>query len=304
MMAAALLDGRALAAEVKERLRPRVERIRAAAGEPPGLAVVLVGDDPASLIYVRNKERAAREIGVRSAVFRLPADTGRREVLDLLRRLAADAAWDGVLIQAPVPPPLDLDELVAAVGPHKDVDGFHPENLGLLLRGRPRTVACTPLGVLALLRRAGVPLRGRHAVVVGRSVIVGRPLAFLFLAADATVTVCHRHTPDLGEHTRRADVLVVAVGRPALIRPPMVKPGAAVVDVGITRTAAGLAGDVDPAVAEVAAWLTPVPGGVGPMTVAMLLANTVQAAERRLDLRPEPALPELAAVAGAGGGGG
>ncbi len=292
-MPAALLDGRSLAAEVRERLRARVERVRRTAGDAPGLAVVLVGDDPASQIYVRNKERAARETGIRSAVFRLPAGAGRREVLDLLRRLEADPSWDGVLVQAPVPPPLELDELVAAVGPHKDVDGFHPENLGLLVRGRPRTVACTPLGVMALLLRAGVPLRGRHAVVVGRSVIVGRPMALLLLAADATVTVCHRHTPDLGVHTRGADVLVVAVGRAGLIQPPMVKPGAAVVDVGINRTPAGVVGDVDPSVAEVASWLTPVPGGVGPMTVAMLLANTVQAAERRLGLPVEPALPEL-----------
>lgn len=293
-MGAVLLDGRALAAEVRSHLRERVRRLREAAGIEPGLAVVLVGDDPASQTYVRNKERAAAEVGVRSVVFRLPAGAGRTEALALLRDLDGDPAWHGVLIQAPVPPPLDLDELIQAVRPEKDVDGFHPVNLGLLMRGRPGLVACTPLGVMALLGRAGVALRGRHAVVVGRSVIVGRPMSLLLLAADATVTVCHRHTPYLTEHTRRADVLVVAVGRAGLVRPDMVKPGAAVVDVGINRTDAGLVGDVDPAVAGVASFLTPVPGGVGPMTVAMLLANTILAAERQLGLGAGPVLPELA----------
>lgn len=279
-VAARLIDGRALAAAVRARVGERVARLRSR-GVVPGLAVILVGDDPASQIYVRNKERAAGEVGIRSLVERLPAGVSQEAVLALVARLNADPGVHGILIQSPVPPPLDFEALVAALDPAKDVDGFHPLNMGLLARGRPALVPCTPKGVMALLRAAGVDPAGREAVVVGRSLIVGRPLALLLLAADATVTVCHRRTADLATHTRRADILVAAAGRPGLIRPEMVKEGAAVVDVGINRVEGRIVGDVHPQVAEVAAWLTPVPGGVGPMTVAMLLENTVAAAEAR-----------------------
>lgn len=278
-MPARLIDGRAVAASVRTRLAERAARLRAR-GVTPGLAVVLIGDDPASQLYVRNKQRAAAEVGVRSLVAHLPADVGQEEVLGLLRRLNGDRDVHGILVQAPVPGHLDFERLVEAIDPAKDVDGFHPLNLGRLARGRPGPVACTPKGVMALLAAAGIDPAGRHAVVVGRSTIVGKPMALLLLAADATVTVCHRATPDLAAHTRRADILVVAAGKPGLITPDMVRAGAAVIDVGINRVEGRIVGDVDAGVREVAGWLTPVPGGVGPMTVAMLLENTLDAAER------------------------
>lgn len=244
------------------------------------MAVVLVGDDPASEIYVRNKEKAARDIGLDSCTIRLPHDTSLEELLHRIEELNMDPAIHGILVQAPVPRQIDFEKVVEAIRPEKDVDGFHPLNLGRLARGVMTRVACTPRGVMHMIRSSGFELRGRHAVVVGRSTIVGRPMALLLLAADATVTVCHRWTPDLESHVRQADVLVVAVGKPGLITAGMVKPGALVVDVGINRVGGRVVGDVDfEGVREVAGWLTPVPGGVGPMTVAMLLANTVEAAE-------------------------
>ncbi len=277
-MPARVIDGRAVAAGIRSRLAQRAARLKER-GVTPCLAVVLIGDDPASRIYVRNKERAAAEVGIRSVVERLPADVPQGEVLALLRRLNADPAVHGILVQAPVPRHLDFEALVEAIDPAKDVDGFHPLNLGRLARGRPGPVACTPKGVMALLAEAGISPSGRHAVVVGRSTIVGKPMALLLLNADATVTVCHRATADLREHTRRADILVVAAGRPGLVTREMVKEGAVVIDVGINRVGDRIVGDVDAGVRDVAGWITPVPGGVGPMTVAMLLENTLDAAE-------------------------
>lgn len=279
-IAARWIDGKRWAAAIRQDLAARVAGLRAR-GVTPGLAVLLIGDDPASQVYVRSKERAAGELGIHSVVVRLPAGTPQDAVLEHLRRFNADPAVHGILIQAPVPPPLDFEALVEAVDPAKDVDGFHPVNLGRLTRGRPALVACTPKGVMTLLKREGIETAGRHAVVVGRSTIVGKPMALLLLEADATVTVCHRWTADLGALTRQADLLVVAVGRPGLITRDMVKEGAAVIDVGINRVGDRLVGDVDPGVAEAAGWLTPVPGGVGPMTIAMLMENTIEAAEVR-----------------------
>lgn len=281
-MTAQLLAGAPAAAAL---LAATAERARALS-RPPGLALVRVGDDPASASYVRGKDRRAREVGLRSTVYALPEETSQAELLALLERLNAAPDVDGILVQLPVPPHLDAAAVLRAVDPAKDVDGFHPCNVGELWSGRPGLTPCTPAGVMALLAHYGIPVAGRRAAVVGRSLIVGRPMAALLLAADATVTLAHRQTPDLGAVTREAELLVVAAGRPHLITPEMVRPGAVVVDVGINRVvdgsgAAHLTGDVHPAVAEVASALTPVPGGVGPMTVAALLANTVAAAERR-----------------------
>ncbi len=274
---ARLIDGKTMAARIRQDLSVRVVNLKAR-GVTPGLAVLLIGDDPASHVYVRNKERAAAEVGLRSEVIRLPADVPQGEVSRHLERLNRDSGIHGVLVQAPVPRHLDFEALVESINPAKDVDGFHPVNLGRLARGRPAHVACTPKGIL--LKREGIETAGKLAVVVGRSTIVGKPMALLLLEADATVTVCHRWTPDLGAVTRQADILVVAAGKPGLIRKDMVKEGAVVIDVGINRVGARLVGDVDfEGVAEVAGWLTPVPGGVGPMTIAMLLENTIEAAE-------------------------
>jgi methylenetetrahydrofolate dehydrogenase (NADP+)/methenyltetrahydrofolate cyclohydrolase len=282
-MTARLIDGKALAAQVRAELKPAVAAL-AARGARPGLAAILAGDDPASRIYVRNKARACEEVGVRSEPHEFPATVTERELLACIERLNRDPAVHGILVQMPLPAHLDAERVLAAVSPVKDVDGFHAENLGLLTRGTPRFVACTPAGVLRLLDHAGVPLAGRHAVVIGRSSIVGKPVALLLLQRDATVTICHSKTTRLAELTRQADVLVAAAGRPRMVGAEMVKPGACVIDVGTSRTAEGkLSGDVDfAAVSEVAGWITPVPGGVGPMTVAMLVANTVRATELSL----------------------
>jgi methylenetetrahydrofolate dehydrogenase (NADP+)/methenyltetrahydrofolate cyclohydrolase len=270
------MDGAALAKRVRAEVAAEVQEL----GEL-GLATVLVGDDPASHIYIRRKHEAAGEAGIRAVDQRLPADTSEQDVLDLVAELNADDSIDAILVQLPLPDHMDEDRVIRAVEPAKDVDGFHPLNAGELYLGRPTLVPATPLGVMALLAEYGVELEGARAVVVGRSSIVGKPVAHLLLQAHATVSICHSRTRDLGERTREADVLVAAIGSPALIAPDMVKPGAAVVDVGINRTDDGLVGDVDPGAAEVAAFLTPVPGGVGPMTIAMLLRNTVRAARYR-----------------------
>ena len=246
-----------------------------------GLATVLVGDDPASDIYIRRKHDAAQEVGIRSIDHRLPAETTQDELERLVAALNGDESVDGILVQSPLPAQLDEDATVRRLDPAKDVDGFHPENAARLYAGEPEFVPATPLGILTLLEEYDVPLEGAHAVVVGRSLIVGKPVSLLLLAANATVTVCHSRTADLAVATRRADVLVVAVGRAGLVTPEMVKPGAAVVDVGMNRTDEGLRGDVDPAAADVAGLITPVPGGVGPMTIASLLRNTVRAARLR-----------------------
>jgi methylenetetrahydrofolate dehydrogenase (NADP+)/methenyltetrahydrofolate cyclohydrolase len=282
-MAATLMDGRALAA----RVRAEVAEDVAALGEL-ALATVLVGDDPASEAYIRHKHAACREVGIEAVDHRLPADAAQEDVVRLVRRLNDDAGVDGVLVQTPLPEQLDEPAVLGEVAPIKDVDGLHPFNAGLLFLGRPAHVGATPLGIMRLLAEYSIRLRGVRAVVIGRSPIVGKPMAMLLLAEHATVTVCHSRTQDLARHTLDADVLVAAVGVTALIAPDMVKQGATVIDVGITRTDAGLVGDVDPGVAESAGYLTPVPGGVGPMTVASLLQNTIKAARYR---RGELAFP-------------
>jgi methylenetetrahydrofolate dehydrogenase (NADP+) / methenyltetrahydrofolate cyclohydrolase len=275
-MAATLLDGKALAARVREEVTAEVREL----GEV-GLATVLVGDDPASDIYIRLKHKAAQEVGIRSHDRRLPASIEQDELLELVAEINADPEIDGVLVQSPLPGHLDEARVIEAVDPSKDVDGFHPLNAGRLYLGRPWLIPATPLGIVRLLDEYRIQVAGARAVVVGRSNIVGKPIAHLLLQANATVTVCHSHTADLARETLDADVLVVAVGIPALVSPDMVKAGSAVVDVGMNRTEAGLVGDVDPGAADRAAFITPVPGGVGPMTIAMLLRNTVLAARYR-----------------------
>jgi methylenetetrahydrofolate dehydrogenase (NADP+) / methenyltetrahydrofolate cyclohydrolase len=282
-MAAKIIDGKALAAALRAALAPAVAAL-AARGAQPGLAAILAGDDPASRAYVRNKVRACEETGVRSELHQFPAGVGEQALLDCVAALNRDPRVHGILVQLPLPAQIDAERVLSAVRAAKDVDGFHAENLGLLARGTPRFVPCTPAGVMRLLEHAGVPLAGRHAVVIGRSSIVGKPLALLLLQRDATVTICHSKTTQLAELARRADVLVAATGRAGMVGAAMVKPGACVIDVGTSRSAEGrLSGDVDfAAVREVAGWITPVPGGVGPMTVAMLVANTVRATELAL----------------------
>jgi methylenetetrahydrofolate dehydrogenase (NADP+)/methenyltetrahydrofolate cyclohydrolase len=278
-----IIDGRAAAATVRARVAEGVAAFAARHGRPPGLVGIQVGDDPASEIYQAGKQRAAEEAGMVSRRIRLPAGTTQAELDALIDELNGDDAVDGMLVQLPVPPPLTEPAIAARIHPDKDVDGFAPVSLGRLVRGEPGLVPCTPQGVMWLLREYGVPLEGARAVVVGRSLIVGKPMALLLTAANATVTIAHSRTRDLPSVCREADVLVVAVGRPELVRGDWIKPGAAVMDVGVNRTEAGLVGDVAGAeAAETAGWLTPVPGGVGPMTIAFLLANTLQAARRRV----------------------
>ena len=279
-MAAILIDGKSLAATVRAEQKDAVGSL-AARGVRPGLAAILAGNDPASRVYVRNKARACEQTGVHSEVHEFPEQVSEAELLECIAGLNADPRVHGIVVQLPLPRHLDAARVVAAVSPTKDVDGFHAVNLGALLQGRPGFVPGTAAGVMRLLEHAGVPLAGCHAVVVGRSTIVGKPLALLLLQKDATVTICHSKSADLAAVTRQADILIAAVGRAKLITAEMVKPGACVIDVGINRLADGtLAGDVDfAAVREVAGWITPVPGGVGPMTVAMLIVNTVRAAQ-------------------------
>ena len=277
------MDGKALAARIRGQV---AEDVRALGRL--GLATILVGDDPASHVYIRLKHEAAEEAGIEAIDRRLPADVTEGELLELVARLNDDVAVDGILVQLPLPEHVDEAAVLRAVDPLKDVDGYHPYNAGHLYAGRPTLVPATPVGIMSLLAEYEIPLTGARAVVVGRSLIVGKPTALLLLQAHATVTVCHSRTRDLGSHTREADVLVAAVGIPGVIEPEMVKPGAAVVDVGINRTEVGLVGDVDPRAAERAAFITPVPGGVGPMTVASLLANTVLAARYRRRLLAFP----------------
>ncbi len=253
-----------------------------------GLATVLVGDDPASHVYIDAKHKASLEAGIEAHDNRLPATVSEEEVLELVAALNADDAVDGVLVQLPLPAGMDEAKVIRAVSPVKDVDGIHPFNAGQLLIGEPTHVPATPLGVLALLDEYGVELKGANAVVVGRSQLVGKPVALLLLSRHATVTICHSRTADLAAHTLAADVLVAAVGVPGLVTPELVRPGAAVIDVGITRTAEGLLGDVAPGAAARAGLLTPVPGGVGPMTIALLLENTVRAARYRRRLLAFP----------------
>lgn len=283
-MTANILDGKALAAELRRQTGEQVAEFRAQGGPVPCLAAVLVGDDPASEVYVRNKRRACEQAGMDSQLHRLPAETSEAELLSLLDQLNADPAVHGILVQLPLPRGIDTTRVLDYVAPAKDVDCFHPENVGLMVQGRPRFLPCTPAGVQRLLLHYGIETAGKHAVIVGRSEIVGKPLANMLLArgpgGDATVTVCHSRSQNLAELTRQADILIAAVGRPEMITADMVKPGAAVVDVGINRTEAGLVGDVAfGPVSQVASWITPVPGGVGPLTIAMLLQNTYTAAQ-------------------------
>jgi methylenetetrahydrofolate dehydrogenase (NADP+) / methenyltetrahydrofolate cyclohydrolase len=279
-VSAKIIDGKAIAAEVRERVRSEVaEYADANGGRAPGLATVLVGDDPASQIYVHNKHKACEEVGIRSFDHQLPVPTTEDELLGLIERLNADPEVDGILVQLPLPEQIDPDAVLATLDPGKDVDGLTPTNAGLLASGAPGLVPCTPAGVMELLRHEGVELEGAEAVVVGRSNLVGRPVASLLLGANATVTTCHSRTRDLPGVCRRADVLVAAVGSPRLLGADAIKPGATVIDVGMNRSDDGLAGDVDfEAALEVAGAVTPVPGGVGPMTIAMLLVNTLAAA--------------------------
>ena len=279
-MAAQMLDGKAMSAELREELALRVQRLKGK-GVTPGLAVILVGDDPASQIYVKNKDLGCQQVGIHSVTIRLPETASQAELEAQIDKLNADASIHGILVQLPLPQGLDEAAALARILPEKDVDGFHLLNAGKLFTGQQGVVACTPKGAMEMLHRTGIDLSGKEAVVVGRSNIVGKPMAMLLLQENATVTICHSRTANLAEHTRRADVLVAAVGKPRFITADMVKPGAIVIDVGINRVDGKVVGDVDfDAVREVAAWITPVPGGVGRMTITMLLANAIEAAER------------------------
>ena len=288
-----IIDGLEISAAIRAECAAAAAHL-AAVGTPPGLAVILVGENPASVSYVTAKERACKETGIRSFALRLPADVPQSRLLAEIRRLNGDRAVHGILVQLPLPKHIDESEVIRAIAPEKDVDGFHPVSLGKLLLGEDTFVSCTPAGILEMLKRSGVETAGRHVVVVGRSNIVGKPVANLLLQkrANATVTVCHTGTPDLGRFTRQADILVVAAGRPGTVTADMVKPGAVVIDVGVNRVPDAakksgfrLVGDVDfDGVAAVASRITPVPGGVGPMTISMLLSNTVKSARQAAGL--------------------
>jgi methylenetetrahydrofolate dehydrogenase (NADP+)/methenyltetrahydrofolate cyclohydrolase len=307
-MAARALDGQALARRIREEIAPQVALFTRQHGRPPGLGIVLVGNDPASEVYVRNKLKAAAEAGYRADLERLPGTATIADTLALVERLNRSDAHDGILVQSPLPKAMGVgaqQRVFDAIAAEKDVDGFGAESVGLLVQNRPKLVACTPAGILELLLREQIPFAGRHAVVVGRSDIVGKPMALLLLHRDATVTICHSKTPDLPEVCRRADILIAAVGRPGLVTRDFVKPGATVIDVGMNsvtnaavvsrlfpeghprlelfrRRGSVLVGDVHPSVAEVAGAMTPVPGGVGPLTIAMLMRNTLLAAQARM----------------------
>jgi methylenetetrahydrofolate dehydrogenase (NADP+)/methenyltetrahydrofolate cyclohydrolase len=282
-MSATVIDGKAVAASVRERVRGEVDELAGELGRPPGLATILVGEDPASAIYVRRKREACEEVGIRSFHHEPSGSIPQEDLLDLVGELNANDEVDGILVQLPLPDQIDADAIVSSLDPGKDVDGLTPTSAGRLARGEPGLVPCTPQGIMELLASANVDPSGKEAVIVGRSNLVGRPLFSLLLGANATVTICHSRTRDLGEVCRRAEILVAAAGQPRLIGADMIRPGATVIDVGTNRTDDGLVGDVDfDAAVEVAGAITPVPGGVGPMTIAMLLANTVSAARARL----------------------
>ena len=303
-MSARILDGAQVARQIRAEVAAEVKELQQRVGRPPGLTVIQVGEDPASVVYIRNKARAAEKIGIRSSVIHLPETSTEAQILAAVQRLNQDAEIDGILVQLPLPRGMASDAILEAIDPDKDVDGFHPHNVGRLALGRSGFVPCTPAGIVELLRRNDIPLEGRHAVVLGRSNIVGKPMAQLLLAAHATVTVCHSRTRDLAAVARGADILVAAVGRKGMVTEEFVRPGAVVVDVGIhpvegedeardlfgdsprlekfREKGTALVGDVHPRrVRDVAGWLSPVPGGVGPLTVALLLRNTLQAAQQR-----------------------
>ncbi len=280
-MSAKIIDGKAIAAEIRNNVKQRVEHRLATGKRRPGLAVILVGADPASQVYVRNKRKSCDEVGFLSKSFDLPADTEEQTLLTLIDELNADPQIDGILVQLPLPPHIDAKRVIERISPDKDVDGFHPCNIGLLAQRIPKLRPCTPWGIMTLLEHTGEPIRGMDAVVVGASNIVGRPMGLELLLAGCTVTTCHRFTRDLRGHVERADLLVVAVGKPDFIPGEWIKPGAIVIDVGINRLESGkLCGDVEfESARERAGWITPVPGGVGPMTIATLLQNTLYVAE-------------------------
>ncbi len=286
-MTATMIDGKAFAAGLRERVGAAAAEFTGRTGRKPGLAVVLVGEDPASAVYVRSKGKATVAAGMESIEHRLPADTTQDALIALIDALNADAAVDGILVQLPLPRHIDEQAVLIRIDPDKDVDGFHPVNAGRLATGMDGLVPCTPLGCILLLKDRHASLSGMEAVVIGRSNIVGKPMAQLLLKESCTVTTVHSRTRDVADHVRRADIVVAAVGIPAFVKADWVKPGATVIDVGINRTEAGLVGDVDPAVADVAGAMTPVPGGVGPMTIAVLMRNTLVAAHRRAGL-PAP----------------
>lgn len=284
-MTAQIIDGKAIAQEVRAEWKLRADALKER-GTTPGLAVIIVGEDPASKVYVANKVKACAELGLHSEHIVMPADTPEAMLLDRINALNADTRIHGILVQLPVPKHINSSKVLQAISPEKDVDCFHPMNVGALVTGNMRFAPCTPHGAIKLLEKSGIAIEGKHAVVVGRSNIVGKPMALLLLQANATVTICTSKTVDLGKYTRDADILVVATGKAKMISGDMIKPGAAVIDVGINRMENGkLCGDVDfDSAKEVAGWITPVPGGVGPMTITMLIANTVQAAERSAKL--------------------
>ena len=280
-MSATIIAGKKVSLEIRERLKKDTAAFVKETGVTPGLAVVLVGNDPASAVYVRNKHRACEEIGFHSEVYELPENAKEAEVLSLLSRLNDDPKIHGILVQLPLPKQIDADKVILSIKPEKDVDAFHPANVGRIMLGNYRFLPCTPAGVMALLDAYGIDPTGKDCVVVGRSNIVGKPQAILLLERNATVTICHSRTADLASHTKRADMIVVAVGKPNFVKADMVKPGAVVIDVGINRLPDGkLCGDVDfESVSKVASAITPVPGGVGPMTITMLMQNTLTAAK-------------------------
>lgn len=284
---ASLLNGKALAQKIQGELKTTVEKLQGTIGRPPGLAVIMVGDNPASAVYVRNKEKACAKVGIASFGRHLPTQTPQEEVEALIHQLNADERVDGILVQLPLPPHLDTVKLLHAIAPEKDADGLHPMNLGHLIRGEQGLRSCTPWGVMRLLEEYNLDVAGKHAVVVGRSILVGKPLALMLLEKNATVSIAHSRTPDLGEITRQGDIIIAAVGKPNIITGEMVKPGAIAIDVGINRImtedgASKLVGDFEfNSVSQVSRYITPVPGGVGPMTVAMLLQNTVLSYQKK-----------------------
>jgi methylenetetrahydrofolate dehydrogenase (NADP+) / methenyltetrahydrofolate cyclohydrolase len=283
-VAATILDGKALAEEIQQETAGQVAEFSQATGVKPCLAAVLVGENPASQVYVRNKRKGCEKVGMQSQLHELPASTSQAELLALIDRLNQDSVVNGILVQLPLPKGIDESKILLAVNPIKDVDAFHPENVGRIVQGRPRFLPCTPHGVQQMLIRKNIPIAGAHVVILGRSDIVGKPMAAMLMqrgaGGDATVTVCHSRTKNLPEITRQADILIVAIGQAKFLKADMVKPGAVVIDVGINRTPEGLVGDVDfAAVKEVAGQITPVPGGVGPLTITMLLQNTLKAAK-------------------------
>ncbi|MDR1094169.1 MAG: bifunctional methylenetetrahydrofolate dehydrogenase/methenyltetrahydrofolate cyclohydrolase FolD [Clostridiales bacterium] len=279
-MPAQIIDGKALSDKLRVQIASRAAALKRR-GKETTLAVIMAGDNPASEVYVRNKIKACGELGIRSLSYRFPETVPEVELIDLIAKLNLDPAVDGILVQLPLPRRLDEQTLLSLIRPEKDADGFHSVNAGNLFLGRPAVPACTPAGIIELIKSTGAPIEGRHAVVAGRSNIVGKPVSVLLLNENATVTICHSKTPDLKEHTRRADILVAAIGRGRFITGDMVKPGATVIDVGMNREGGKLCGDVDfESASRVAGYITPVPGGVGPMTITMLLSNTVAIAER------------------------